>query len=254
MRNLVRLAALMGAFGLGYLQGGPVLGLFLSGLALLLGRGLAPARPSPPSKAQPGAEEPKPPSPEASPVEVEEAPQGLSSEQERAFLAVTQSPHPAHLITGPAGTSKTTLLYALQEFYKGRAVTLAPTGTAALQARGQTVHSFFRFPARLLRHRHPEDIRPPGPRTPLRKAMEQMEVLILDEVGMVRVDLLEAVDWALRKARRRLEEPFGGSRFSSWGIPASWNPWCRAGKRPCTSPAPGEDPFSFRPTCGERWH
>ncbi|WP_026234175.1 ATP-dependent DNA helicase [Thermus oshimai] len=237
MSHLLLFVTLLGAFGLGYLQGGPVLGLFLAGLGLLLGRGLRPARPS---------QVEEPPSPKADPEEVEETPEGLSSEQQRAFLAVTQTPHPAHLITGPAGTGKTTLLYALQEFYKGRAVTLAPTGTAALQARGQTVHSFFRFPARLLRYRHPEDIRPPGPHSPLRKAIEQMEVLILDEVGMVRVDLLEAMDWALRKTRKRLEEPFGGVKVLLLGDTRQLEPVVPGGEEALYIARTWGGPFFFQ--------
>lgn len=204
------MAAIVGAFALGYAQGGLVLGLFLSGLGLWLGGSLMRPREAPqdPNEGAADREEKSPPLKGAE--DAPSPPEGLTSEQKQVFLQVTTSPHPAHLVTGPAGSGKTTLLYALQDVYKGRSVTLAPTGTAALQARGQTVHAFFRFPARLLRYRHLEDIPLPGARSPLRRALERMEVLILDEVGMVRVDLLEAIDWALRKTRRRPEEPFGG--------------------------------------------
>jgi hypothetical protein len=115
-------------------------------------------------------------------VSSKEIPSKLSAEQARVYVELLTHRDQAHLVTGPAGTGKTTLLYELQNTLRGKVVTLAPTGTAALQAKGQTIHSFFRLPARLIRYRNSDDIKLPGPRSPLRKIITHLESLILDEV------------------------------------------------------------------------
>lgn len=116
-------------------------------------------------------------------------------------------------ITGKAGTGKTTFLHRLREgAYKQMAV-VAPTGVAAINAGGVTMHSFFQLPF--------------GPFVPTeegrrdflskqrisrqrRNVLRELELLVIDEISMVRADLLDAMDTVLRSVRRRHSEPFGG--------------------------------------------
>ncbi len=116
-------------------------------------------------------------------------------------------------ITGKAGTGKTTFLHRLREgAYKQMAV-VAPTGVAAINAGGVTMHSFFQLPF--------------GPFVPTeegrrdflskqrisrqrRNVLRELELLVIDEISMVRADLLDAMDTVLRSVRRRHNEPFGG--------------------------------------------
>lgn len=106
-------------------------------------------------------------------------------------------------VTGRAGTGKSTLLRCVRDMVKGNVVVVAPTGLAAINVGGQTIHSFFRLPPRLLR---PEDVRANRNAGLFRK----LDVLIVDEVSMVRADLMAAIDRALRLNRGRPNEPFGG--------------------------------------------
>lgn len=113
-------------------------------------------------------------------------------------------------VTGRAGTGKSTLLRAARDHIRDRAVVLAPTGLAAINVGGQTIHSFFGFPPRLVQ---PSDIR----RSRNGRAMRKLEFLIIDEVSMVRSDLMWAIDQALRLNRGRPREPFGGVRLLLFG-------------------------------------
>jgi hypothetical protein len=81
---------------------------------------------------------------------------------------------------------------------------LAPTGIAALNVKGQTIHSFFRFPGGLI---HAKTLQPDVARSDL---FQNLEMVIIDEVSMVRADLMDGIDWALRTNRNRQEIPFGG--------------------------------------------
>lgn len=114
-------------------------------------------------------------------------------------------------ITGRAGTGKSTLLRHFMETTKRRVVVLAPTGLAAVNVGGQTIHSFFKFPPRLL---HAKDVRD-LPQS--RHLFEQLETVIIDEISMVRADVLDAIDRSLRLNRHRPEEPFGGVQLIAFG-------------------------------------
>lgn len=114
-------------------------------------------------------------------------------------------------VTGRAGTGKSTALRELATLYAGRAAVLAPTGLAALNAAGQTIHSFFRFPIKPLGD---ADIR----RGPWMQVARKLELLIIDEVSMVRADMLDAIDLALRHARGT-NRPFGDVRVVLFGDP-----------------------------------
>lgn len=112
-------------------------------------------------------------------------------------------------LTGKAGTGKTTFLKKLRELAPKRMVVLAPTGVAAINANGQTIHSFFQLP---FSPNIPEGI---GRKSYFKISKEKknliktLDLLVIDEVSMVRCDLLDAVDQELRKYRDRTK-PFGG--------------------------------------------
>lgn len=114
-------------------------------------------------------------------------------------------------LTGKAGTGKTTFLKRLREHTPKRMVVLAPTGIAAINAGGVTIHSFFQlsfapfvpettFNSAKMHYRFSKE---------KRNIIRSMDLLVIDEISMVRADLLDAVDAALRRYRDR-EKPFGG--------------------------------------------
>ncbi len=107
-------------------------------------------------------------------------------------------------ITGKAGTGKSTLLKYFIKRTGKKYVILAPTGIAALNVTGQTVHSFFRFPPAIIES---ENIQPDYVRADF---FRELEMVIIDEISMVRSDLMNGIDVALRKNRNRINEPFGG--------------------------------------------
>ena len=113
-------------------------------------------------------------------------------------------------VTGRAGTGKSTLLRALRDNGAADMAILAPTGLAAINVGGQTIHSFFGFPPRLIQS---EDIR----RSRNGRLMRKLQLLVIDEVSMVRSDLMWAIDYSLRLNRGRPREPFGGVRLVMFG-------------------------------------
>ncbi|MDA0208297.1 MAG: DEAD/DEAH box helicase [bacterium] len=106
-------------------------------------------------------------------------------------------------ITGQAGTGKSTLLQEFRSKTKKQLAVLAPTGVAALNVYGQTIHSFFGFPP---------EITPASVHKLSKKYAETMravETIIIDEISMVRADLLDCIDASLR-IHRNDSQPFGG--------------------------------------------
>lgn len=114
-------------------------------------------------------------------------------------------------LTGKAGTGKTTFLRQLREHTPKRMIVLAPTGIAAINAGGVTIHSFFQlsfapyvpettFNSAQMHYRFSKE---------KRRIIRSMDLLVIDEISMVRADLLDAVDAALRRYRDR-DKPFGG--------------------------------------------
>ncbi len=127
-------------------------------------------------------------------------------------------------LTGKAGTGKATFLKYLRETTTKNTVILAPTGVAAINAGGQTIHSFFLIKPSVyvpndkrLRTRAEFDDADKSTiydhfkyNTEKRKILDELELLVIDEISMVRCDLLDVVDRLLRVFRRREREPFGG--------------------------------------------
>lgn len=114
-------------------------------------------------------------------------------------------------ITGRAGTGKSTLLKLFRKQTKLECVYLAPTGVAALNVNGETVHSFFRFaPGITMRE---ATIKGKNSDPDLYKSVD---VLVIDEISMVRADLMDCMD-AFLKAAMRSNRPFGGKRVIAIG-------------------------------------
>ncbi|MDR1783231.1 MAG: AAA family ATPase, partial [Dysgonamonadaceae bacterium] len=112
-------------------------------------------------------------------------------------------------LTGKAGTGKTTFLQQLRESAAKRMVVVAPTGVAAINARGVTIHSFFQLPPTLqigIDRIKPENFRFGKEK---RNIIRSLDLLVIDEISMVRADLLDAIDLVLRRNRSN-NRPFGG--------------------------------------------
>jgi hypothetical protein len=126
----------------------------------------------------------------------------INAQLQSAFDAVAAG-RQIIFVTGGAGTGKSTFIRELRaRFPEKQSVVLAPTGVAALNAGGQTIHSFCRLP---LRPVMPQDIR----ETDEKEVVEALNLLIIDEISMVRADVLDGVDTFLR-INRKSELPFGG--------------------------------------------
>ena len=111
-------------------------------------------------------------------------------------------------LTGKAGTGKTTFLRSLRERLPKQMVVTAPTGVAAINAGGVTLHSFFQLPFGPLAGRETEQPHFRFSRDKI-AMIRGMDLLVIDEISMVRADLLDAVDDVLRRYRDR-RKPFGG--------------------------------------------
>ncbi len=108
-------------------------------------------------------------------------------------------------ITGKAGTGKSTLLNYFRKHTERKHVVLAPTGVAAVNVEGETIHSFFSIAPGI----NPQQAREEGQERKKVDVFKKLEMIIIDEVSMVRADLLDSIDQFLRGARRN-EIPFGG--------------------------------------------
>ena len=139
-------------------------------------------------------------------------PISLSAEQQALFDAIETTQE--HIfVTGRAGTGKSTLLNHLSWNTSKQIVICAPTGVAALNVGGQTIHSLFRLPIGVIADRRIDQ------NAEVRKLLNTIETLVIDEVSMVNADLLDAIDRALRQARQRPYEAFGGVQVVLFGDP-----------------------------------
>ena len=123
-------------------------------------------------------------------------------------------------LTGKAGTGKSTFLRYVTDNIKKKYVVLAPTGIAAINAGGSTLHSFFKLPFHPLLPDDPNLSLQKGRiheffkyAKPHRKLLEKLELIIIDEISMVRADIIDTVDRILRVYSHNLREPFGGKQL-----------------------------------------
>jgi hypothetical protein len=117
-------------------------------------------------------------------------------------------------LTGKAGTGKTTFLQNIRKVTSKRSVVVAPTGVAAINAGGVTIHSFFQLPFGPILPNNADQENPAESRfsrfsKDKINIIRSLDLLIIDEISMVRADLLDGVDQALRRYRNRYK-PFGG--------------------------------------------
>ena len=116
-------------------------------------------------------------------------------------------------ITGKAGTGKTTFLRKLREQSPKNMAVVAPTGVAAINAGGMTIHSLFQLPVRTLIPT-PQSYKQLFAEQRLtqrkRNMLYHLEMLVIDEISMVRADVLDAIDTVLRRYKYRKDQPFGG--------------------------------------------
>ncbi|HUW22195.1 MAG TPA: AAA family ATPase [Candidatus Bathyarchaeia archaeon] len=124
------------------------------------------------------------------------------TEEHKKCLEILENTNQNLFIIGKAGTGKSMLIQYFRNQTKKKVVVLAPTGIAALNIRGQTIHSFFGFPPRLI---EPKAIRRTG-----KRIFADLDCLVIDEISMVRADLFDGVDRFLRLNGRDERLPFGG--------------------------------------------
>ncbi len=109
-------------------------------------------------------------------------------------------------ITGRAGTGKSTLLKLFRDTTKKKIVVLAPTGVSALNVQGQTIHSFFRFKTDIT----PDKIKKLSAQSHTKKIFMKLKTIVIDEISMVRSDLLDCIDRFMRLNGEYADLPFGG--------------------------------------------
>ena len=124
----------------------------------------------------------------------------ITSEFEDAF-DLLENTHRNVFLTGRAGTGKSTFLNYFRKHTAKKIAVIAPTGVAALNVNGQTIHSFFRFKPAFV---NVAEIRPNRNRV-----LRELELLIIDEISMVRADVFDGINHSLQMARRN-DKPFGG--------------------------------------------
>ena len=133
--------------------------------------------------------------------------------------SVIQKTHRSVFLTGKAGTGKSTFLKYICANTKKEHVVLAPTGIAAVNVGGQTMHSFFKIPFKPMLPDDPDYANPARMRKMLRytkekiKLIQRLELIIIDEISMVRADIIDFVDRVLRVYSGNMREPFGGKQL-----------------------------------------
>jgi hypothetical protein len=132
----------------------------------------------------------------------------LSNEQAEVYNLL-ETTNENYYVTGKAGTGKSVLLQYFVENSGKRVVVIAPTGVAALNVGGQTIHSFFKMPFDIDLDELRVDYK-------LREILRNIDAVVIDEVSMVRVDLMEGISKKLQIARKN-DEPFGGVQMVMFG-------------------------------------
>ena len=142
----------------------------------------------------------------------------LENEEMQKALQIIQFTRRSLFLTGKAGTGKSTFMRHIAATIKKKHIILAPTGIAAINAGGSTLHSFFKLPF------HPllptdkrysalnirDTLKYNGEKT---KLLREVELIIIDEISMVRADIIDFIDKVLRIYNRNMREPFGGKQL-----------------------------------------
>jgi len=142
----------------------------------------------------------------------------LENGEMQKALQIIQFTRRSLFLTGKAGTGKSTFMRHIAATIKKKHIILAPTGIAAINAGGSTLHSFFKLPfhpllptdkrysARNIR----DTLKYNGEKT---KLLREVELIIIDEISMVRADIIDFIDKVLRIYNRNMREPFGGKQL-----------------------------------------
>ena len=142
----------------------------------------------------------------------------LDNEGFKKALQIVQFTHNSLFLTGKAGTGKSTFLKYIASTTKKKHIILAPTGIAAINAGGTTLHSFFKLPFHPLlpndqqysvRHIR-QTLKYNGEKS---KLIREVELIIIDEISMVRADMIDFIDKILRIYNRNMKEAFGGKQM-----------------------------------------
>ena len=165
----------------------------------------------------------------------------LENEELQNALQIIQYTRRSLFLTGKAGTGKSTFLRYIAAHTKKKHVVLAPTGIAAINAGGSTLHSFFKLPFYPLL---PNDSRfsVRNIRQTLKynsekiKLLKEVELIIIDEISMVRADIIDFIDKVLRVYNRNMREPFGGKQLLLVGDIYQLEPVVREDDRKLLSP------------------
>ncbi len=142
----------------------------------------------------------------------------LDNPEFQSAWSLLQNTHRSVFLTGKAGSGKSTFLKWICAHTRKKHVVLAPTGIAAVNVGGQTLHSFFKIPFKPLvpddpdysarnmqkTQRYPKD---------KVKLLKELELIIIDEISMVRADIIDFIDKVLRIYSRNMREPFGGKQL-----------------------------------------
>ena len=142
----------------------------------------------------------------------------LENEEMQKALQIIQFTRRSLFLTGKAGTGKSTFMRHIAATIKKKHIILAPTGIAAINAGGSTLHSFFKLPFHSLlptdKRYSTRNIRDTlkynGEKT---KLLREVELIIIDEISMVRADIIDFIDKVLRIYNRNMREPFGGKQL-----------------------------------------
>jgi ATP-dependent exoDNAse (exonuclease V) alpha subunit len=129
----------------------------------------------------------------------------------KSAFDLIQETNQTFFLTGKAGTGKSTFLKQIVKLNLKNYVVVAPTGIAAVNVGGMTIHSFFQFPLRPLLPED-EDIKVFWKNSEKRKIIHAMDTLIIDEISMVRADLIEGIDYSLRRNGGNPDLSFGGKQ------------------------------------------
>lgn len=144
----------------------------------------------------------------------------IDNDQFQDALSLVQYTNQSVFITGKAGTGKSTFLKYICEHTKKKHIVLAPTGVAAINAGGSTIHSFFKMPFRPILPDDPDLALRDGRiydflkyKKSHRKLIREVELVVIDEISMVRADMIDFIDRVLRVYSGNMRLPFGGKQL-----------------------------------------